>query len=263
MDLRCSAAKYRENPYSAVMQYLRNALYLLRNTVGALLRLGPVAGANLVADARGARAAVVPIRNLRPRHREAVRGHLLALSPEDRYLRFGYAAQNAQIEQYVAGLNFSRDPIFGVFNRRLELIAMAHLAYVDDPRAHCCAEFGVSVLPGYRSRGLGAKLFARAQLHAQNDRISLLFIHALSENSAMPKIARKAGAKVERCGSESDAYLQLPERTLKSQMSEAVGQQIADTDYQLKLQAHQFWSILGGIQEVRQQIRHAHGKSSL
>jgi hypothetical protein len=42
-----------------------------------------------------------------------VLAHLLALSPADRYLRFGYAASDTQIERYVASLNFARDDIAG------------------------------------------------------------------------------------------------------------------------------------------------------
>ena len=41
--------------------------------------------------------------------------HLVALPVQDRYLRFGYAATDEQIGRYVAGLNFERDEIFGVF----------------------------------------------------------------------------------------------------------------------------------------------------
>jgi RimJ/RimL family protein N-acetyltransferase len=250
------------------MNRIYDILLMLLNAVSGLLHWAPAGGGSAVgASAAGAggrfpKAALVPIRSLRPRHRAAVLAHLLALSDTDRYLRFGYAAQDALIERYVEGLDFDRDQVFGIFNRRLRLIAVAHLAYAQDPKADRCAEFGVSVLPECRGKGLGAKLFARAQLHAQNDRISLLFIHALSENSAMLKIARKAGAKVERFGTESDAYLQLPARTLQSQMNEAVDAQIADTDYCLKVQAQQFWGILAGIQEVRQQIRQSQGKSS-
>ena len=244
------------------MNRIRDTFSMLLDAVAGLLHWAPADGPATVAGMRLPKAALVPIRSLRPRHRAAVRAHLLELSTADRYMRFGYAAQDALIERYVEGLDFDRDQVFGIFNRSLRLIAVAHLAYAQDPKADRCAEFGVSVLPSYRGRGLGAKLFARAQLHAQNDRISLLFIHALSENSAMLKIARKAGATVERFGPESDAYLQLPARTLQSQMNEAVDAQIADTDYCLKVQAQQFWSILAGIQEVRQQIRQSHGKSS-
>ena len=52
----------------------------------------------------------------------------------DRYLRFGYAATDEQIERYVDGLDFERDEIFGIYNRRLELIAMAHLAFAPATR---------------------------------------------------------------------------------------------------------------------------------
>lgn len=244
------------------MNRILDTFSMLLDAMAGLLHWAPATGNETQTGGRFSKVALVPIRKLRPRHRAAVLAHLLELSSADRYMRFGYAAQDALIERYVDGLNFDRDQVFGIFNRRLRLIAVAHLAYAQDPRADRCAEFGVSVLPAYRGKGLGAKLFARAQLHAQNDGISLLFIHALSENSAMLKIARQAGATVERFGPESDAYLHLPPSTLQSQMNEAMDAQIADTDYCLKVQAQQFWSILAGIQEVRQQIRQSHGKSS-
>ena len=69
--------------------------------------------------------SLVPIRSLGANHRARITRHLLALEPHDRYLRFGYQAQDIQIERYVDGLNFERDEIFGIYNRKLELIAMA------------------------------------------------------------------------------------------------------------------------------------------
>src|SRR5215210_7224547 len=72
--------------------------------------------------------AWVPIRSLSPRHRSRIAEHLLELGTADRYLRFGYPATDAQIGKYVDMLDFERDEVFGIFNRRLELIAMAHLA---------------------------------------------------------------------------------------------------------------------------------------
>ena len=91
-------------------------------------------------------AVMVPIRSLGPAHAERIAVHLRALSPADRYLRFGYAASDELIERYVASLNFARDDIFGIYNRRLELIAMAHLAFAVESDFSSCAEFGVSVL---------------------------------------------------------------------------------------------------------------------
>ena len=71
----------------------------------------------------------VPIRSLAPRHRDRITRHLLELPERDRYLRFGYMASDSQIAQYVQQLDFERDEVLGIFNRRLRLLAMAHLAY--------------------------------------------------------------------------------------------------------------------------------------
>src|SRR5687767_7388053 len=88
---------------------------------------------------------LVPIRSLGPGHRERIRAHLLALDEHDRYLRFGYPANDEQIGHYADQLDFDRDEIFGIYNRRLELIAMAHLAFMQEADAPAGAEFGVSV----------------------------------------------------------------------------------------------------------------------
>jgi GNAT superfamily N-acetyltransferase len=203
----------------------------------------------------------IPIRSLSPRHKPRILKHLLSLAPEDRYLRFGYPATDEQIERYVLGLNFDRDEIFGVFDRRLDLVAMAHLAFSVDPQWATCAEFGVSVASHQRGKGLGVRLFNHAVMHARNQGVSMIFIHALSENVAMLKIARHAGAKVQRDGSESEAYLSLPEATLDSQLSGMMQEQMAELDYQLKNQAHQFREWLATVQEIRQGVRQARHSS--
>ncbi len=204
----------------------------------------------------------VPIRSLGANHRGRIAKHLLALDEHDRYLRFGYMANDEQIRRYVDGLDFERDEIFGIYNRKLQLIAMAHLAYSTDRNFASCSEFGVSVLKPARGRGYGGQLFDRAIMHARNDGVSLMFVHALSENTAMLKIARNAGATVEKDGSETDAYLRLPPATLDTRVTEMVEEQIAKTDYRLKVQAKQFWDFLAGVQEVRRGVREGRHKSS-
>ena len=182
----------------------------------------------------------VPIRSLGPRHRERIASHLLALDPQDRYLRFGYNASDEQIARYVDSLDFERDEIFGIFNRRLELIAVAHLAPSEHPNYTHCAEFGVSVLQSARGRGFGARLFDRAIVNARNDGVTMVFIHALSQNTAMLKIARNAGAVVHRDGPESEAFLELPPASMDTHMVELLGRQFAEADYRLKKLARQF-----------------------
>ena len=209
------------------------------------------------------RPMMVPIRSMGPGHVERITTHLLALDVQDRYLRFGYAANDEQVRRYVNSLNFERDEIFGVYNRKLELIAMAHLAFSTDPELKSCAEFGVSVLAHARGRGYGSRLFERAVMHSRNEGVDMMFIHALSENTVMLNIARKAGATIERDGSESEAYLKLPPADLDSRMTEMALEQIAQTDYRLKVQAKQFWDLLATVQEVRRGVREARDHSAM
>lgn len=198
---------------------------------------------------------MVPIRSLGPQHRERIAAHLLRLSERDRYLRFGYAANDEQVRRYVGLLDFGRDEVFGIFNRRLELIAVAHVAFAASEEYQSCAEFGVSVAASARGRGYGARLFERAATLARNRGVSMMFIHALTENTAMLKIARNAGASVRRDGSESEAYLQLPPAGLDTRVSEIMAEQFAEVDYQFKKQARQFWGILADVQEIRKGVR--------
>lgn len=202
----------------------------------------------------------VPIRCLGTRHRPRVALHLLQLSPSDRYLRFGYAATDAQIARYVDSLDFDRDEVFGIFNRRLELIAMAHLAHpiAADNAVPSLAEFGVSVLPRSRGRGFGSRLFEVATLHARNRGIGTMLIHALSENAAMLKIARAAGAVVTRYGAESQALLALPEDTLASHVGEAASRRAAELDYGLKVQALQLHGLIDAVSDVKIQMGESH-----
>lgn len=222
-----------------------------------LLRMLP---AEQSASARAPWVAV--IRRLGVRHRGRIIRHLQSLDERDRYLRFGYLASDAQIQTYGDSLDFEDDAIFGIYNRRLELVAMAHLAHSVDRSYAACAEFGVSVLPSVRGHGYGSKLFARAMRHARNEGVYLMFIHALSENKAMLNIARKAGAAVEYDGSEARAYLRLPPATFESQVAEMLEAQIAEADYRLKFQARQFWDFLKGVQDIRRGVGEARHKSA-
>jgi GNAT superfamily N-acetyltransferase len=200
-------------------------------------------------DAMRRFARWVPIRHLKPGHRERIACHLRALNARDRYLRFGYPITDEQILRYVDALDFERDDLFGIFNRRLQLIAMAHLAALPNAESRPdMAEFGVSVAPEARGRGYGARLFDRAVLHARNRGCERLLIHALSENTAMLKIAANAGATVQRDGPDSQAWLQLPAENVVTQVSEIVEDQAAELNYRWKQHAlgvERAWSAWG------------------
>jgi GNAT superfamily N-acetyltransferase len=180
----------------------------------------------------------VPIRSLTPRHRPRILAHLLALSARDRYLRFGYLATDRQVAHYVDQIDFDRDEVFGIFNRRLEVVAIAHLAFLGtDESAPSAAEFGVSVAERARGRGWGARLFERTALHARNRHVDTLLIHALTENTAMLHIARNAGAQIELEGPDALARIKLPAEDFASHVQALFERQAAELDYGLKVQA--------------------------
>jgi GNAT superfamily N-acetyltransferase len=190
----------------------------------------------------------IPIRSLAERHRPRILTHLLALSEHDRYLRFGYAASDGQVARYADLIDFANDEVFGVFNRRLELIAMAHLAGLANARE---AEFGVSVLHKARGRGYGARLFDHAVLHGRNRGVDTLLIHALTQNTPMLRIARSAGATVDSEGGEALARLRLPPDNLRSHLNAFFESSAAEVDYRLKAQGKLMSDVLGNIGETK------------
>lgn len=197
----------------------------------------------------------VPIRSLSRRHRKRIARHLLALEGQDRYLRFGYAAGDAQIERYALSIDFERDEVLGVFSRRLQLVALAHLAYPrPDAEMQDTAEFGVSVMPRFRGCGLGSRLFQLCCLHARNRQMRFLLIHALTENAAMLRIAERAGAWVEATEAGTVTQrLHLPEESLLSHMEEAMETGLGELDFRLKRGARQMQDLVDTVQaEVKE-----------
>lgn len=212
---------------------------------------GPLAGARAALERL---STWVPIRSLSRRHRRRIIDHLMSLTPRDRYLRFGYGASDEQIRLYAQAIDFNRDEVLGIFNRRLQLVALAHLAYgqaLPGEAGRSMAEFGVSVLEQARGRGLGRRLFDAAALHARNRGIDTLFIHALSENRPMLRIATAAGAVVERDGSESEAWLRLPPDTVGSKVEQALDRHLGELDFQFKRQAHALSEFVDSVAEVK------------
>jgi len=161
--------------------------------------------------------------------RGVITAHLLELDAEDRRLRFGCAMADEAIEHYVRDIDFERDALFGIYGEHLGLAGACHVAQTDD-----LAEFGVSVSPAHRRRGIGSALVARAALHARNVGIGTLFMHCLSENTGMKRIARQLGMSiVTQCG-EADGTLELPGGTFASMFDEMALQGVALYDYSLK-----------------------------
>ncbi|MDI9332686.1 MAG: GNAT family N-acetyltransferase [Alphaproteobacteria bacterium] len=204
---------------------------------------------------------MVPIVSLDERHRAKIMFHLREMGPEDRILRFGYPATDEQIERYVNGINFQRDHIDGIFNVALRLEALSHLGLERPEQGEPRAEFGVSVRQKSRGKGLGNRMFECAMVHARHEGIGLFYIHALSENAPMLAIARRHGARVERDGSETQAYLRLPPPDMESELEDWVNDQYGRINYDVKEQDKQFVDVVSQVQEIREGVREARHKS--
>jgi GNAT superfamily N-acetyltransferase len=169
------------------------------------------------------------VRELSRLERGALERHFLRLEAEDRRLRFGVPLADGAVQAYVGRIDFERDGVFGVSNDALQLIGAGHLA-----RGGGHAELGVSVLPGYRGRGVGGALLARAHLHARNWGVRSLFMHCLAENGAMMQLARKHGMELVSASGEADAWLRLPPADAASYFGEVFAQRAALFDHALK-----------------------------
>jgi len=94
-------------------------------------------------------------------------------------------------------------------------------------------------------------------MRAVNAGMQTLYIHALSENTVMLHIARKAGARVERDGSESQAYLSLPAASFRSWFSEVLTERVARVDHWIKREAARARDALEIVQEIGDGVREA------
>ena len=237
------------------MKFVRTLIHSLAVKSRKLLRFAGVP-LDLVPNEHD---VLVPICHLRPYNLPDIQKHLLSLNAQDRYLRFGYAANDGHIKNYVRSLNFERDEIYGIFNRDLQILAMAHLAVNIQANVSAtqqmAAEFGVSVHASARGRGYGYHLFQRALMHARNANAATILIHALSENAPMLKIARKAGATLERDGAETQALLKVPKGSLRTRIAELFTDQYAQTNYSIKEDVKNFWYFLTQVQEIREGVR--------
>ena len=187
--------------------------------------------------------AAVRVKELTERDRRRLLMHFLALPESDRLLRFGSVLSDELVTRYVQTLNFARDTVFGVYDSKLHLVGVGHLAFAArDERPSITeatekpqiAEFGLSVSATARGMGIGSRLFERAAIHCRNADVDTLTVHCLASNQTMMHIARKAGMKIHRTYGEADAYLKLPPANPGSVLQEAVQEQVAQFDYQMK-----------------------------
>jgi GNAT superfamily N-acetyltransferase len=168
--------------------------------------------------------------------------HFLALAREDRRLRFGATLDDDAVRGYVERIDFERDAVLGVFAEGLSLSGVAHVA-----AGGAAAEFGVSVVPDARGRGIGSALFDRANLYARTHHIRAMFMHCLLENRTMMHIARKSGMRIVAESGEADAFLELPPAEVATVTSELMAERIGLLDFAFKQQRESARRIVAAL----------------
>ena len=185
---------------------------------------------------------MILVKELSPRARRHLLRHFLALEEKDRLLRFGSKLSDELVTRYVENIDFSRDTIFGVYDRKMRLLGVGHLAFAPREASPVSgatlkarvAEFGVSVAAAARGMGVGTKLFVRAAIRCRNADVDTLYMHCLSSNKVMMHIAKKAGMEIHRDYGEADAYLKLQPANPVTLFQEAMEEQAAMLDYIIK-----------------------------
>jgi len=86
---------------------------------------GKTGGAGV--DKTKASRPTIFVKELSRRARRRLLRHFLALSSGDRLLRFGSVLSDELVSRYVENIDFSRDTVFGVYDRKLrQLVRPAH-----------------------------------------------------------------------------------------------------------------------------------------
>jgi RimJ/RimL family protein N-acetyltransferase len=160
--------------------------------------------------------------------RDALHQHCALLEVSDLRMRFGRHPDPQWLRMYVDGIDFTRDTVLGVRNGRT-LTGVTHVALFEG-----AAELGLSVLPSHRRQGVATAMFDRAVLCARNRGVVELFMHCLSENQAMRRIARHAGMRILVEGSDTDAWIELPPATPFTLGQELMAQQLTLVDLALR-----------------------------
>jgi GNAT superfamily N-acetyltransferase len=173
----------------------------------------------------------IPIREVSRAERPALVSHFLLLGPGDRRLRFGTPLSDYSVREYVERIDFAHDAVFAVADDDLRFPGIAHLA-----RGGGHAELGVSVLQDHRGHGLGGALLERAHLHARNWGVHALFMHCLTENAAIMRLARRQQMEIVSEAGEADAWLRLPPPDAASHFGAVFAQRVALLDHALKSQ---------------------------
>ena len=137
--------------------------------------------------------------------------HLKSLPDEDRYTRFGFAANPATIDQLMLNILYNQEQhhIFTYYTDN-HIVGFGHLAREGDDW-----ELAVSVEKPYQGQGIADELMSYMIDWGKTHGVNAVYMHCITENQKIQHLARKHGLKTwDRSGHELTARVQLPEPTV-------------------------------------------------
>lgn len=146
-------------------------------------------------------------RRVHPSECDALEGHLLRLSPEDRFLRFSGLIDDAGIADYCRRLDWLHGIVLGYWVGR-DLRAIGELKPFGDVWFNA-GEVALSVEEAWRNQDIGTELIERLSTIARNRLMTSLHLVSHPHNTRMLQLARKLDLNLRFEPSEIDAQLPL------------------------------------------------------
>ncbi len=132
-------------------------------------------------------------------------GHFLAMSSNDRFLRFGGVMSDAWIVAYVESLFASAEPVLVVVERGEDISGAPHLESTG-----CGVVLGLSVSAWARRLGIGTLLLQRAGPMTCARGFKTLFVRNLNLNTPLQQLAMRLGMSVACASTASITRLEVP-----------------------------------------------------
>lgn len=176
-------------------------------------------------------------------YRLSIANHLKGLPYEDRYLRFCSALKDEAIDDYVSKIDFDKDGVIAMFDEtsaeywHKPIIGFLHASPFDDGKE---VEFGISVSPEHRNKGIASSLFKNGVLFAQSRGYNTIYMNCLYENKVMRHIVSKYGFDIESDFEDVTARLRIDsDHVIENAILEATNNNLAIFDLAYRSKIHQ------------------------
>jgi len=166
--------------------------------------------------------------------------HLKNLVPEDRYTRFGYAANDHSIDQLILGILYKKsyNHLFTARKNNI-IVGFGHVAAEGDDW-----ELAVSVDQQHQGQGVADQLIKFMIDWGKVHGIHSVYMHCINDNKKIQYLAHKHGLRmVERLGSELTARVELPVPTPLDYSNDFMREQIELLQKMVQLQQQLFKNL--------------------